>query len=211
MRALLDNDFFAKLGGAGLLNEVLEQLDLSLADCARLGSLTHKLRRGKWAKELGPAARTLEEIASQIAPVPADAPAPAATETLLGVPDIDPGEALLLGLAAHSDALLLFTGDKRALRALNQVPAVRKALQGRIVTVEAAFIVVCESLGVAKVKAAYLASVTKDIAIRCALGAGTDEDVISALRSYQERLIAEVGPDLLWEIPKRGEGEATGS
>lgn len=201
MRALLDNDFFAKLAGANLLEEVLKRLGLELKDCMRLGSLPHKLRRGKWAKELGSAAAALEALASGIAAVPSEITATKATDALMKVPDIDPGEALLLGIAAESDALLLFTGDKRALRSLGGAPEVRKALAGRIVTVEAAFIVLCEAYGVAKVKAAYLASPVKDTAIRCALGAGSDDEVIAALRSYQERLNAEVGTELLWKVP----------
>jgi len=202
MRALLDNDFFAKTDAAGLLQSVLVAFGLTLPDCACLASLAPKLRRGKWARELGAAAVALEATAAGITHVP-DAPA-ATLAKVQGVRDIDPGEAVLFALAAGSDSLLLFTGDKRALRAVAGIPEIRTELAGRIVTLEMAMLLVCRAVGVRKVKAALAASPVKDNALTCILGAGPDEEVFKAFKSYQESLAAEVGSDLLW-APDDGE------
>lgn len=54
MRLLLDTDAFCKLGAAGVFDDALSLLGLSVSDCGRLPALPYMLRKGSLRKEVWP-------------------------------------------------------------------------------------------------------------------------------------------------------------
>jgi len=198
MPLLVDTDGFAKLGVAGLLELLFELLGVGVAECRRLPALPHMLRRGSLPRRYGqPACDALIATAEAMEVAPS-----ASTEwvdRLVGVPQVDPGEAQLYACAAES-SLMLITGDKRALVPVAKVPGFAEALAGRVITLEAALIALCDKLGDDHVSAAVAPLLAKDIALRICFSAA-NASPRPALISYFENLKREVAPLVLWEPP----------
>lgn len=145
MRLLLDTDAFCKLGIAGLLDAALAGLGVeSSEECARLGALPHMLRRGKLPRLYGSAQCESLVARAESIPVMPDAPAKW-LDLLAAATDVDPGEAQLVAMAAEARASLL-TGDKRALRTVASIATLPEALTGRIVSLEAVLLRMCETI-----------------------------------------------------------------
>lgn len=198
MPLLVDTDGFAKLGVAGLLPPLLEFLGVELAECKRLPALPHMLRRGSLPRRYGqPACDALVAIADAMGVVPSASTAWVAR--LVDVPQIDPGEAQLLASAAEHSSMLV-TGDKRALIAVAKVSGFNMALAGRVVTLEAALLALCERLGDDHVRAAVAPLLGKDITLRICFSE-SNPSPRPALRSYFEGLKRDVAPLVLWEPP----------
>jgi hypothetical protein len=198
MPLLVDSDLFAKLGVADLLTPLLEVLGVELAECRRLPALPHMLRRGGLPRLYGqPACDRLIATAEMMEAAPS--PLTEWLERLSGIPQIDPGEVQLLACAAES-SLMLVTGDKRALIAVAAVDGFSDALAGRIVTLEAALLSLCEHLGDDRVRAAVAPLLAKDHTLRICFSP-TNANPREALVSYFESLKREVAPLILWEPP----------
>jgi hypothetical protein len=198
MTVLVDTDAFCKLGLAGLLTEAIGSLGAQIGDCGRLPALPHMLRRGSVPKRFGKDnCESLVETAGLIPPLQ-----PAANTWLdrfLPMPGIDPGEAQLFSAAAEQK-LLVLTGDKRALRGINQVEGAAEALSELVVTLEAILIALHASIGadVLRTRVAPLRPFDTTVGICFSDG---NPDALSALWSYYNDLASEVAPLKLWRSP----------
>ncbi len=201
MKLLIDSDAFCKLGEAGLLPDVVEALGADFDDCGRLYALPQMLRRGGLRKTYG--AEACERLLALAAPLSAISESSVEwLDRLTSIPDVDPGEALLFAAAVPS-ALTVVTGDKRALRALKDVPGFDAAMAGRIVVLEALLILLCDRLGADAVRGRVQPLMATDKTIRVYFSeAGTDPR--APLRAYLLELIAETHPLILWEPPEQG-------
>lgn len=195
MRLLVDSDIFCKLGVSGLLQPALAALGLSWNECGRLAALPHMLRRGKLPKLYGAAACELLIPSAESMPV-----APLAgtewLDQLVGVDQIDAGEAQLFA-ASCEHTLVIVTGDKRALRAVAKLPGLCMALPGRIITLEAILITLCQTQGVTAVRRS-ITPLASDGLVKVCFSAG-NPDPEGALRSYLAGLEVEVAPLVLWQ------------
>jgi len=167
-----------------------------------LAALPYMLRRGSLRKVFGEeACEALIPIAEAV-PVMAQ-PSDFWLEKLAPIPAIDPGEAQIFAAAAET-GLILVSGDKRALRALKDVAGFADALAGRIVTLEAILIALCESLGPDEVRRRVQTLTASDKVVSVCFSAGSP-DPQDALLSYQQSLATEIHPLVLWD-PRQGGG-----
>lgn len=198
MRLLIDTDAFCKLAIGDVLEATMALFGADLTECGRLAALPHMLKRGKLRKMLGDLAS--DEIASKAQGVQAmENPSSQWIERLAGAEAVDPGEAQLFALAAETDRIVV-SGDKRALRALKDVPDICDMLRGRIVALEAALIALCDLHGSDHIKGRVGPLVAIDTAMRVCFSSGSPPD---ALMSYFRHLEGEVAPLCLWQ-PRNG-------
>lgn len=202
MRALLDTDAFCKLAVAGVLHEAIRLLGVDLQECGRLPALPYMLRRGRLRKVFG------ENACDALIPVAESVPLAVQPgdlwlDKLTPIPAIDPGEAQIFAAAAEAE-LILVSGDKRALRALKDVAGFADALAGRIVTLEAILIALCDQLGPEEVQHRVRALIASDKMVSVCFSAG-NPDPRSALLSYQQDLESQLHPLVLWN-PRQGDG-----
>ncbi len=202
MPPLVDTDIFCKLGVVGLLEQSLALFDVSVAECRRLPALPNMLRRGAIPKLYGQGAcDALIPIAESMEMAP-----PASTEwldRLVGIPKIDPGEAQLFACAAER-SLIILTGDKKSLVALAAVDGFAEALSGRLVTLEALLLALCDRLGHEAVRSAVQPIVENDKGDKTVkiCFSSRNANPREALESYFKALKSEVQPLVLWEPPK---------
>ena len=200
MRALLDTDAFCKLAVGGVLHDATRLLGADLQECGRLAALPYMLRRGRLRKVFGDEACDALIPIAEAVPVTAQ-PSDLWLEKLAPIPAIDPGEAQIFAAAAET-GIILVSGDKRALRALKDVAGFADALAGRIVTLEAILIALCESLGSDEVRRRVQTLAASDKVVSVCFSAG-NPDPRAALLSYQQDLAAELHPLVLWD-PRQG-------
>lgn len=205
-RLLVDTDVFAKLGIAGLLDQLYELFGVSIDDCGRLPALQHMLRRGALPALHG------KEPCERLVPIAESMSlAPGASTSwlarLANVPQIDPGEALLFASAAEH-GLIVVTGDKRSVIAAAKVEGMAEALDRRVASMEAVLLGLCRQLGRENVRNAVRPLVAiedrKDKMVRVCFSDG-NPDPESALQSYFSDLKRNVAPLVLWELPDEGE------
>jgi hypothetical protein len=159
------------------------------------------LRRGRLRKKYGDQISDhLISIADSIPVI--DQPDARWLDSLIPVQHINPGEAQLFALAAEK-RLVVITGDKRALRALKDVPGFAEALSGRIVGLEAMLIALCDRLGPTVVSTQIQPLVTHDSVIRVCFSPSNPDPRV-ALRSYYQSLVVELAPLVLWHSQKEG-------
>jgi hypothetical protein len=192
---LIDTDAFCMLAAGRLLDAAVRLFGADLSGCARLPALPHMLRKGRLRKKYG------DQISDHLIPIAdsipvIDQPEAQWLDRLTLVQDIDPGEAQLFALAAEK-RLAVITGDKRALRALKDVPGFADALAGRIVVLEAILIALCARLGPTVVSAWAQPLATHDGMIRVCFSPG-NPDPKDALLSYYQNLVTELDPLVLW-------------
>lgn len=198
MRLLVDTDIFCKLGIADLLDEALGEFEATRADCLRLPALPYMLRRGSLVRRFGQdQCARLQELASTLAPL--GTPSDEWLSVLVEVHAVDAGEAQLLATAAGGRAIL-FSGDKRALRAVAGIPGIHEPLRGRVVVLEALLLALCQRYGADRIRGSVASLTAYDHAIRICFSA-TNPDPATALRSYFDHLSAEVAPLELWQPP----------
>ena len=201
MRLLLDTDAFCKLGAGGQLQSVAAIVGVSWAECLRLPALPQMLRRGSLARRLGAG------LCAQLLPlaegIGAVSVAPAAyVDQLSGLTAVDPGEAQLLAHVAVSGDLLL-TGDKRALRAVKDVPGLIAPLAGKIVLPEAILLALCIQRGDDQIRTAMAPALALDTMLRTCFSAGnpTPRD---GLASYFRSAVHDLDPLVLWSPSAAG-------
>ena len=202
MKLLFDTDAFCKLGIAGLLADAAGVFGADLSDCGRLAALPYMLRRGRLLRRYGrDACSALIPLAEKmpVCPQPHDS----SVEPFALNEAIDPGEVQLFSAAAEFD-LMVISGDKRAIRALKHVTAVRAALAGRIVVLEGILLTLCEQLGPEGLRRRVAPLSAHDTAIAVCFSPGSS-DSRDALRSYYESVVAGVHPFLLWNPEARRE------
>jgi len=198
MKLLIDNDAFCKLGTGGLLLESLALLGVDLASCGRLPSLPYMLRRGRLPKHYGQdACDSLIGLAEAIPLLPAiDVQW---LDLLAGIPEIDAGEVQLFAAAAQHK-LLVMTGDKRALKALKNIPAFAPALAKRIIVLEPLLYVLCMQLGDEVVRQRLGATIEADKILMICFSS-TNQSPRTGLISYSKSLATDIHPLLLWDSP----------
>lgn len=195
MSLLIDTDAFCILAAGQLLDDAVGLFGTDLSGCARLPALPHMLRRGQLRKKYGNlVSDQLIPIADSIPVI--DQPEAQWLDRLTQVQNIDPGEAQLFALAAEK-RLAVITGDKRALRALKDVPGFAGALADRIVVLEAILIALCARLGPTVVSAQVQPLITHDSMIRVCFSP-SNPDPKDALLSYYQNLVTELNPLVLW-------------
>jgi hypothetical protein len=192
---LIDTDVFCVLAAGRLLDDAVSVFGTDLSGCARLPALPHMLRKGRLRKKYG------DQIGDELIPIANSIPVIEQPETqwldrLTPVQNIDPGEAQLFALAAEK-RLAVITGDKRALRALKDIPGFADALAGRVVVLEAILIVLCARLGPTVVSARVQPLITHDSMIRVCFSP-SNPDPEDALLSYYQNLEIELDPLVLW-------------
>jgi hypothetical protein len=195
---LVDTDVFAKLGIAGLLDQLCHLFGVSIDACGRLPALPHMLRRGALPALHG------KEVCERLVPIAESmglAPI-ASTEwlaRLAHVPQIDPGEAQLFASAAEH-ALVVVTGDKRSVIAASKVQGMADALRGRVASMEAVLLGLCRRLGRDHVRNALKPLVAvedrTDKMVQVCFSDG-NPDPEGALRSYFHDLQRNVAPLVL--------------
>ena len=205
-RLLVDTDVFAKLGIAGLLDQLHELFDVRIDACGRLPALPYMLRRGALPTLYGKeACERLVPIAESMGVAPVASTAWLAR--LANVPQIDPGEAQLFASAAEHE-LILVTGDKRSVLAASKVDGMADALNGRVASMEAVLLGLCRRLGREHVRNAVKPLIAvedrKDKLVRVCFSEG-NPDPEGALQSYLGDLKRNVAPLVLWELPREGE------
>jgi hypothetical protein len=200
MQLLVDTDVFCKLGVANLFDEALISLGVEVSECRRLPALPHMLRRGRLPKTYG------AETCMALVPVAECIPAIGSVEAewldrLAPVRSIDPGEAQLFAMAAQK-SLFVLSGDKRAIRAIKDVPDYAEALSGRIVVLEAVLMLLCDRMDPSNIRRRLRAVTGKDTMVDVCFSEG-NQDPRGALVSYYRCLADEVYPLVLW-APRNG-------
>ena len=202
MKLAVDTDAFCKLGIANLLKPTASALGIPIADWVRLPALPYMLERGQLRARFGakkcdallPVARSVGALGR----VDGDL-----LEKLVTLSDVDPGEALILGAAAAPNVKVL-THDKRALRAVANVPDVATELSGRVIVLEAVLLSLCESFGDGFVATAVEPLHDFDTMVKvCFSGKSTPKE---GLASYYNTLADEVRPLALWKHEMESEG-----
>lgn len=195
MLLLLDTDAFCVLAAAGLLEKARDALGAE--GCARLAALPHMLRRGALRRRLGEArSDALLRVAEGLPAV--RAPSTAWADRFAGIPNVDPGEAQLLAVAAEDDVLVV-TGDKRALAAISQRVDIGGALEGKVVLVEQILDLLCEVHGVETVRTAVNGTGPSGAVLVCfSPGNASPRD---ALHAYIDEAHTNVEPLQLWTRP----------
>lgn len=134
----LDVDAVCKLAHWGILPLLPELLQKPWAEMATISSLRFRVERAK----LQPDGKLFHSTeAAKVASACIDkltaigAPPPEILAQLVDIPQIDPGEAVLLALVAENPVGIFVTGDKRALRALAKCPVADRFL-GRVICIE---------------------------------------------------------------------------
>ena len=203
---LIDTSAFVLLAGAGLLARAIDLLDIASHDVRRLPALPHQLKRGQRFKKhysegtLSRAVILCERIASV-----QDVPDARTQEQLLGVPEIDDGEAILFALVAEKPFLYLASDDKRSMIALasdESVRAIRDRVAGRVMCLETIVELLVQHDGVEDVAARLNAVRDASTMLRVVFsqGAATSADTCrEGLQSYLKDLERQVGTDFLYQ------------
>lgn len=196
MRLLLDSDILCKLGAAGLIRPLLKALGVQLEDCRRLPALPHMLRRGALRNRLGiHHCDTLQKLAQSIQPSPD--PPTQWLDLLTPIPQVDIGEAQLLAVAAADGEHLLATSDKRALKAIAPILELTTALNRRVITLEAALLLLCRDHGETHIRSLIRPAMNTDTVFRTCFSS-TEKHPIAALSSYFRHAERELSPLCLW-------------
>lgn len=197
-RLLVDSDAFWKLGSGDALSEFAAHLGIQPPDCARLPALPHQLERGRLHRKLG-ADRCMRLRVAAAAMRPAPAAPSRWMDLLVGVPDVDPGEAQLYALAAEHGAYVL-TGDKRSVSAIRAVPEVASAVAHRVILPEPALFTLCLVKGEDWVRRAIQDVRELDQMLQVCFSDGCRSPGVS-LSSYIRHDMTEFHPIALWTPP----------
>jgi hypothetical protein len=157
------------------------------------------LRQGRLRKKFGDA------ICDRLIPVAESLPIleQASSEwldRLTPIPAIDPGEAQLFAVAAEK-RITVVSGDKRAIRALRNVPGFAERLESRIVVLEAALLGVCRAYGAGVLQARIEPLKRHDTMVQIVFSSGNPQPE-PALESYLNDAVIEAAPIALWLPPR---------
>lgn len=204
---LVDVDVLAKLAHWGMLPELPTFVEVDWPRMSTVPSLRFRAQRAATTPDgklfhSTDAARAVMRAVSQMAPLPTVDPTRLAQ--FQDATDIDAGEAILFALLDGVADRCVLTGDKRAVRALSQLPATRRVLlEGRLLILEAVFLKALDLRGIEWLRKLVCPSRELDKAISIALGSRCDappEAVDEALRSYHGELAVLCTPCLLRDL-----------
>jgi len=198
MRAALDNDFLYKLARYDLLGAFGAALAAKgyVAKPHCLQSARYVLNVLKPSSKKWPSANQQANLRSYLTRTCDHLPRPStAVLKALDVPGIDEGELLLLGHAVENADAIVFTGDKRALRAVASTPSLAShaaALAGRVIHLEAVIHALVADPACVGLKAVVLAN-RVDTLLTAAFSAPTQAATATAIAASVARLRAETG------------------
>lgn len=203
---LIDTDLFVLLAGAGLLGDLAECLGIPPENIRRLPTVQYQIKKPKFTLNIPP--DELARLHSAITSTAAWTDSPEDTSLLerLKVNNIDTGEAQLFATLLEHPVYLLGSGDKRAMIALGASPElvdVRAALQGRVLSLETALILLVQKFGAAYIGPKLKPLAAKNTTIYILFGTKTtfdDAEAIRQISSYLDDLVAKIGPPLLYPI-----------
>ncbi len=204
MDLLVDVDVLAKLAHWGMLPDLPAFVGVDWDRMSTVASLRFRAQRAATKPDgklfhTTDAAHAVMHALAQMAPLPTVDPARLAA--FQDATDIDAGEAVLFALLDGVADRCVLTGDKRAVRALSQLPAARRALlEGRLLVLEAVFLQALDLRGIEWLRERVCPSRALDKAIAIAMGSRCDAPpaaVIEALRSYHGELAVLCTPCLL--------------
>jgi hypothetical protein len=151
MQLLIDVDALCKLAHWRLLAELPGLSGFPLKECASLSSARHRANRaltkpdGKTFRDVAAAQEAVNAIDQMRGVIKID---PTAMSVFEDVAGIDAGEAVLLTALDTNPGARLLTGDKRALRALAELPLeVRQRYAGKIILVECVLLAALNAFG----------------------------------------------------------------
>jgi hypothetical protein len=198
VRHLFDNDFVIKLAQLDLLEDACSIIGATPSNTDHLATLPYVARR-KFRRKSKQSERNQESLnritdwchryknvlESRVSEILEQANRSLA---------IDPGEAILLAEAVDDPEVVIFTGDKRCVRALGTEPGLRSialALRGRVQILESIILRLIDGLGFEAVKQYVLAADSVngmlDIAFRTD-EARRDIHALEALKSAESEL-----------------------
>lgn len=203
MIAICDNDVVAKLAQFSLLQDFLthlrkQKLELQLQPNVE-ATFDLKNKSGTLKKLSSEAQR--KEIAALVQKsqtVQLSAQGDEFVEMCHLVEGIDPGDAVWLGVGASTPGSMIFTGDKRALRAVSRETVCRpiaERLAGRVVCFEQIVLALFDEAGYPVLRSRIRAAPEVDISVCSAFPAATvtRADATAKLGQFIERLRSEVG------------------
>ncbi len=196
MTLFIDNDALLKLANYDLLDIAFTMFNIPPQDVHVLATAKYvlvpakdRLRHCKTEE----AAYRLEHFLSKATKLDVDSVSSEVLDPLFAIPGIDPGEALMLAMAAPNPDSYIITGDKRALEALHGgkgLDTIRGALAGRLLSLELLFQFLIEG-DFEKVQACVRSQLGVDKSLTIAFGISAPaslESVREALNSYVEHL-----------------------
>ncbi|HZF31074.1 MAG TPA: hypothetical protein VE907_18310 [Gammaproteobacteria bacterium] len=122
---------------------------------------------------------------------------PALLDSMNSIEDLDVGEAELFAVAAERK-LRVITADKRAVRAVANVPEIQTRLDGLVVTLEALMLGLTTSLGDAQLRACGKQMAAYDQMAR-AVFSSSSTPLKEALGSYLASYEGDSKPMQLWK------------
>lgn len=214
MSLFIDNDALLKLASYDLLDTALTMFNIRPEDIHVLATARYalipdknRLRRCKTEE----CASRLESFLAKANKLTQDGLSADMLDALTSEPGIDPGEALMLGMAASAPDSYIITGDKRALEALQAgkgLNDVCEVLAGRVLPLELLFSFLVEG-DFAQVQVRVRSQPEVDKALTYAFGVSTPANLASvraALDSYVGHLRRLTG-SLLHPSPTSSEQE----
>lgn len=191
MNGYFDNDAICKLCILGLANEAMAALELGEADVFVLDALKYQVRRRAAWK---PHSARIEALIARVQSM-SSAADDSILSQLRGIPNMDAGEMILFANGISDPDAALFTGDKRAIKALHASP-VASVLAGRVVCFEQIMRATIRHSGFDLVKKRCLPSLSCDGALRTAFGSGEkaqEKNVLGTLEGYVSDLRSQTG------------------
>lgn len=119
----------------------------------------------------------------------AKVPTPKTFETLTSlseIPNIDEGEALMIASAIEIGDVFLFSGDKKAIRALTSDEVISKKLHQRLICLEQLFIEHIHTLGFEYVNSRMNPARECDTVLKIAFSGGNSDSALDTLNYYLE-------------------------
>lgn len=208
MTLFIDNDALLKLANYGLVDTALTMFDIRPEDIHVLATAKYALLPAKDRLrhcKTEESAHRLENFLSKATKLNAEDVDSEVLDALSAKPGIDPGEALMLAMAASEPDSYVITGDKRALAALHDgkgLGDVCGVLAGRVLSLELLFLFLVEG-DFERVQACVRRQTSVDKALTNAFGVSEPasfESVRDALNSYVEHLRRLTGA-LLYPSP----------
>lgn len=196
---LLDNDFLIKLARWDLLHAYLEAFEIVIADVRVIGTLRRRLyfdtARHKPNLRLCGTAVACERLFNFLKtvkpPLPTDLDF---TALATGVEDFEDGEVVLVSALCAGGGQYVYTGDKRAIRAMASFRETEfdAKFRDRVVCLEQALLTMINKLGFAYIRQCISSDFSADTGIekKCfSIAAQTQEPHV---RNYLENEIREL-------------------
>lgn len=209
-----DNDIIAKITCFDLLRETEKVLNSNIKNFRILPSLEPQLRKNKrsWVKNYSES--EIIKIHSVVEDLKAiSVPENGIDELLSMIPNIDPGEAVLIASFLEEKNSILLTGDKRCLNALFgekkdlKVKEVQDKLLGKVICFESLLLEISKSMPTfddfkSKFSKREIKEKTLKIVLKSDYSA-TKKEFEEGVNSYLKDLLKGTNPNLLYKFPSK--------